>query len=573
MQGKMEELVVETLNKMFKVNSEYYNASMEMKRLAHAYREAFSDLNTVNLFGLDVTEYLELSYKLEIERRLSPATEGILRELQTEPNYLSSFETRLGMVLDQMFGFPFDKNKVDRYFIERKNNSYDNKFFDFLSYVEKMYNKFIHKDKINRYYYRNFFIEINTFWGKSISEKILKKRSEFRKIIGCGNTLEKSLSVVDIFSNKSVTFKKNSATDNGKKICYTFIAEERDVSYGEVQVENLGQFFEYAYRVSEEMIKYSGEESQPCWYRGMCNRNYSLLPSLYRLYDNKKKEQVRHSIYAYQTKILQDAYYLTMKMSGLWTEQLHGIAEHTCCLQHYGMPTTLLDFSLDMLVALYFALNPDREEDRIKIDIGKSTPKVVIFNLVLYYKAMWSLKAGKVIEDEPYARCSPVMFDSGDSEMEDYFVYDMSAKKSLDSEKRFFEKLYVPNPRINLYPKPVIIQQTNSRVLSQNGIFMAYNLNTVPDNWGRPFRYLDLKTIQNEYMELFKNEKKKKEAFFLREIIIDSFAANMIRKQLNMIGLNKSKMYPELSEIFKRILTNILILSDISIVMPEKGRI
>ena len=537
------------VRRMLDSDSQFFYSADEVKHIAHAYREAFSDLNTVHLFGLDVAEYLQMFYQLEVERNITPKTEKMFREAVDETFVLRSYERRLGMTLYDMIGSS-DRREAKRCFVKLKESG-EKTYIAFLDYVEKVYLKFLHEEKLFLKYYQMMFEEVKAFWGDAMTDQVIGKKLEFEKIKGCGDDLEKNILVMDIFSQKEIAFDWTSKCVLGKNTSYYPITEENDISYGEIQVENLGQFFQNAYCASRELIRHSREESQPCWYRGVCNEDFSLLPSLYRLYHGMEKEQIKYSIYAYQTKVLQDAYYLTMKMSDLWTEQLHGIAEHTSCLQHYGMPTTLLDFSLDMLVALYFALNPDREEDRESIDIGKYTPKVVLFNPVLYNKALWSLRAGKVIEDEPYIRCSPVMFDSGDQEMRDYFVSDMSVEKSAELTKKFLENAYVPDPRIDLYPKPIIIQQTNSRVLSQNGIFMAYHLNALPDQWEKPFEYLDLKEIQEAYLKLFDNEKKKEEAYFLREIIIDPLAVHTIRRQLNMLGMNKAKMYPELSEIFR----------------------
>ncbi len=108
---------------------------------------------------------------------------------------------------------------------------------------------------------------------------------------------------------------------------------------------------------------------------------------------------------------MKEAYLVTLSRPDLWTDKYMGIPEHICCLHHYGMKTNLLDFSLDMLVALHFALNPDSKDDRKKLDEGRYTPKVVIFNPVRYSKAIQCLSVGRFFEDE-YQKVIPnTMFD------------------------------------------------------------------------------------------------------------------------------------------------------------------
>lgn len=96
--------------------------------------------------------------------------------------------------------------------------------------------------------------------------------------------------------------------------------------------------------------------------------------------------------------------------------------------------------------------------------------------------------------------------------MKEYFIEDMSADFCAKSTEEFFDGDYIPSGRINKYPKPVIIWQSNSCVQAQNGIF---------------------------------SEK------FLEEIYISPFAIEQIREELFTMGISMPKLYPELSKIFE----------------------
>lgn len=176
-------------------------------------------------------------------------------------------------------------------------------------FVIKEYHRLIHstqsgwwsevlekEEKLFLKYYQMMFEEIKAFWGDAMTNQVLAKKIEFEKIKSCGDDLEKNILLMDIFSQKEIRFDRTGKCDAGKNLNYYPIEEEEDISYGEVLVESLGQFFENAYHASEELIAHSGEKNQPCWYRGVCNEDFSLLPGLYRLYYGKKKDQIKFHI-------------------------------------------------------------------------------------------------------------------------------------------------------------------------------------------------------------------------------------------------------------------------------------
>ena len=136
--------------------------------------------------------------------------------------------------------------------------------------------------------------------------------------------------------------------------------------------------------------------------------------------------------------------------------------------------------------------------------------------------------------------------------MSDYFVDEMGTEKLSEMNREFFREPYKPDARINKYPVPVIIRQSNSRILAQNGIFLAYSLSAETDKKTRDFSYLDLRNIQNEYLALFDDDEESENEKFLEEIAIEPASVRNLQEELKILGLNKGKMYPELSKIFEQ---------------------
>ena len=95
-------------------------------------------------------------------------------------------------------------------------------------------------------------------------------------------------------------------------------------------------------------LSYSGDT---IWYRGITNSNYKLLPSLYRYKNGKEKEQTLFLKYKQVANRLFD------KRDSDW--------ETLFDMQHYYIPTRLLDWTEVLGVAIFFALLKENKESAI----------------------------------------------------------------------------------------------------------------------------------------------------------------------------------------------------------------
>lgn len=285
-------------------------------------------------------------------------------------------------------------------------------------------------------------------------------------------------------------------------------------------------------------------ESHKLWYRGICSIEFSLLPSLFRNCDDSV------SLYANQSNIMKKAYFNSTASTELWNQP---IQQRMASLQHYGVPTNLLDFSLDQFVALHFAVNPDRESDRKDIDEGRFRPVVYVFNPIEFIRAIECLKSGNRNKAHIY-NLSPVLFDfnQNNEEREKYFVGDMSYEHLVWHTNHYNTTDYIPDPRANLYPVPIVIEHTNPRIKAQSGVFIAYPLDASPKSGevGEDrYKYVDLRQIQNQYNKLIKSSQI--DGPFLFTIEVNKAAINSIREELKQFNINSGKFYPELFKIFE----------------------
>jgi len=314
-----------------------------------------------------------------------------------------------------------------------------------------------------------------------------------------------------------------------------------------IEICNLGDYVEQNCRIIQEW----GEKT--VWFRGMCSDFFSLLPSLFRKLDFDL------SLYANQTKFLKDAYYITISESNLWKEQIQGTLKHMSILQHYGIPTSLLDFSDDMLVALHFALNPDVPEDLEKVDNYIYQPKVIIFNPYKYNEAIMNMQAGGLAEQS--YDISPFLLNIHDNLLSEYCVNDMS-EEYLRKHSLEYTKSYKPNPRINKYPRPIAIEREHARIQAQKGTFLAYNLSALPEKEGKKkedyYNYLSLERIQEDYLHMLEQQNISSEkGEFIKEIYINKLAIPTIKKQLKTMNITTARVYPELFRLFSEYMDKI----------------
>ena len=91
--------------------------------------------------------------------------------------------------------------------------------------------------------------------------------------------------------------------------------------------------------------------NQPIWFRGQRRREWGLVPSIQRDELSKNETYITNDFYIHVNQIEPHA---PNKMN---------YAAWMSLMQHYGLPTRILDWSSSPIIAAYFALEKKREEN------------------------------------------------------------------------------------------------------------------------------------------------------------------------------------------------------------------
>jgi hypothetical protein len=229
---------------------------------------------------------------------------------------------------------------------------------------------------------------------------------------------------------------------------------------------------------------------QSLWYRGCGQSFHPLLPSLYRHKKAKTPEELatleRQLIARFKQKSLP---YLTRSLTDEWDTLFF--------MQHYGVPTRLLDWTENPLIALHFALM--RAPYKVRGDRRiKYTADATVWVLD---PAQWNRHALK-----------HQSFDGGPLTPGDEPL-----------------QAYKPTPtfaKMNNHPVALYGAHNSPRIVAQQGVFTIFGQNTAP--------------MEQVYIEeSFPSES-------LAQIVLSRSVINKMRESLLNHGVTESVVFPDL---------------------------
>lgn len=214
------------------------------------------------------------------------------------------------------------------------------------------------------------------------------------------------------------------------------------------------------------------------WFRGTSNATYSLLPGFYRpaVIEARKKYELEEDDYRTEFELKATPYLRDMQAESPW--------EKYCLMQHYGLPTRLLDWSESALIALYFA-------------VGAEMPSTA--DAAVWMLDPWWFNKVTVKDDNLF------------------FTWE---KKTQSYLPPLFSNAAMPQ-----LPMAIQAAYNSPRISAQRGLFTVHGK-------------------KEEGLEILCNSRRKTR---LVKIVIEQSSICAVRRQLRTAGITATSVYPDLA--------------------------
>lgn len=240
-------------------------------------------------------------------------------------------------------------------------------------------------------------------------------------------------------------------------------------------------------------------------YRGHSSVEYLLQPSIFR--ENRLNNEAQ---------MIQEL----KRLSPFEFPSSNSDVENLIKMQHYGLPTRLLDFSLNPLVALYFACQISRDESK-KNDDGE---------IIVFYEKIEQINSPIV---KKYAKLSTY---EGKNETNFKQLIGLKTPSTLESLDEIVKMLN--NAMKKDYSKKVIFIpaiHNNERIRRQNGVFMFFGIDITQDN---PYEKHSFVYDKKDLIPQYGGMKVR--------IVVPAKVKSEILSDLDALGINHGFLFPEL---------------------------
>lgn len=239
------------------------------------------------------------------------------------------------------------------------------------------------------------------------------------------------------------------------------------------------------------------------YYRGHSDVDFKLTPSIYRngLIDN-------------EDNIFKEAVVRTPHEFANCKSAIEKLVK----MQHYGVPTRLLDITSNPLVALYFACNKDKDKNGEVVFFQIPSDHIRFYDSDTVSVLANIAKRPANFEIDPAAK---IISSFNETSSIQYLLHE------IKEEKPYFQDLVNPRHIEDVFA--VKVKLDNQRILKQSGAFLLFGINANK-----------LRQAEVSYKWVVNRTDKS------LNLIIPFDLKGKLLEELNLLGFNHSTLFPEI---------------------------